>query len=277
MGAPNKGIDDDGRMNSDTDRLVSIAAGVTPELFSDPAAFIAAAAEAQWPATGVWYEPESWTPQTTTEVRRRLDDTGLIAVDMEVVRMGPKGDVGMELIDAAAAVGAGNILTISTFDDPAETASRLADLCAHAAPAGIRVCIEFMRFTSVKTLADAIEVVTLADQPNAGILVDLIHVFRSGTTYDDIRAADPALFPYAQWCDGAAEPRGWETRDLIIDAVDDRSIPGEGGLDALAFSDLFAPEVPLSLEIRSKALREAFPDPVVRAAHVLSKTLVALP
>jgi sugar phosphate isomerase/epimerase len=258
------------------DRLVSIAAGCTPELEADPATFVSAAAEAGWPGTGIWFDPQSWTDKTTREVAQRVRDAGLVAVDMEVVRMGPKGDCGLELIDAAAEIGARNILTISTFEQPGQTAERLAELCRHGASAGIRVCIEFMRFTSVRNLSEALEVVALANEPNAGILVDLLHVHRSGTTIAEIERTDPALFPYAQWCDAPAEPVGWETRHLIEDALDHRSCPGEGDLDALGFPALFAPEVPMSMEVRSKALRDGFSDPVERAAHILAATRKAL-
>ena len=252
-------------------RLISIAAGVTPELEADPAAFVSAAAAAGWPGTGVWFDPESWSDSTTAAVKQRLDDSGMVAVDMEVIRMGPRGDCGERLIDAAAELGARNVLTISSFDHPEATTERLAQLCQRGASTGIRVCIEFMRFTEVKTLSDALTVVGLAQEPNVGILVDLLHVFRSGTTYEDIREADPSLFPYAQWCDGPSEPRGWGNHDLILDAVDDRAIPGEGDLAAIEFTELFAPEVPFSVEVRSKALREGFADPVERATHLLSR------
>lgn len=258
------------------ERLLSIAAGVAPELNEDPAQFIDAAAQAGWPATGVWFDAASWTDRTTADVRRRLDDNGLIAVDMEVVRMGSDADCGEALIDAAAEVGARNVLTISSFEDPAETADRFAALCQRAAPAGIRVCIEFMRFTRVRTLADALDIVARADQPNAGILVDLLHVVRSGTTLEEIAAADPELFPYAQWCDGPAEPRGWDRMDVIMDAMDDRSGPGEGALPVNEFEALFDESVPFSLEVRSKALRDDFPDPAERARHLLSVTRAAL-
>lgn len=257
-------------------RLISIAAGVSPELAADPVAFVQSAADAGWSATGIWYDPATWTDATTKRLARRLGDSGLVPVDMEVVRMGPDGDCGDQLVDAAAELGARNILTISSFDDVGATSERLAALCERAAPASIRVCIEFMRFTSVKTLADAIEVVALAAQPNAGILVDLIHVFRSGTTYDQISEADPALFPYAQWCDAPAEPRGWSTRELIGDALDDRAIPGEGELPAMEFVGLFEESVPFSMEVRSAALRDAFPDPTARARHLLEGTENAL-
>lgn len=256
-------------------RLLSIAAGVTPELSADPATFVETAAAAGWAGTGIWFDAESWTDKTTTAVRRRLDDTGLVAVDMEVIVIGPDGDVGEACIEAAAEIGAANILTISRLDDPGQTADRFGQLCQLASPAGIRVCLEFMRFTSVRNLSDALDILSQADQPNAGVLMDLLHVERSGTTFEEINAVDPELLPYAQWCDGPTEPQGWENRELIIDALDDRSIPGEGGLRAAEFEQLFAPEVPFSVEVRSKALRDQFADPTERARHLLSRIAAA--
>lgn len=258
------------------ERLISLAAGVSPELAEDPVRFVSIAAETGWPATGIWFDEPSWAPSTTRKLASILDDTGLITVDMEVVRMGTDKDRGEALIDTAVELGVRNVLTVSSFDDPNETADRFATLCQRAAPAGLKVCIEFMRFTAVKTLSDALDIVVRSGQPNAGILVDLLHVFRSGTTYEDVRSVDPALFPYAQWCDGPTDPRGWSTLDLITDALDDRSIPGRGDLDAAGFRDLFTPEVPFSIEVRSRALRETFPDHAERARELLTRTKAAL-
>ena len=257
-------------------RLLSIAAGVTPELGHDPVAFVDAAIAVGWPATGIWYDAATWTSSTTADLARRFDESEIVPLDMEVVRMGSDADCGEALVDVAAALGVRNILTISSFGEVNATVDRFGELCRGAAPAGIRVCIEFMVFTSVKTLADALHVVDQVAEPNAGILVDLLHVVRSGTSFEEIAAVDPALFPYVQWCDGPAEPRGWDTRQIIGDALDDRLVPGRGELGALQFSDLFPASVPFSLEVRSKALRDAFPDPTERAAYLLAETRAAL-
>ncbi len=257
-------------------RLFSIAAGTAPEFAEAPERFVTSAAAAGWAACGVWFEPDTWTDATTREVRLRLQDGGLTAVDMEVVHIGRDGECGDRLVDAAAGVGARNVLAVSWLPDVLATAHRLAELCRRAAPAGISVCIEFMRFTEVKTLADAVKVADRVDEPNIGILADLLHVARSGTTFEDIRQADPGLLPYAQWCDATAEPRGWSTRDLIVDALDDRCSPGHGALRAAEFEALFDETVPFSLEVRSRRLRNDFPDPTQRARHLLHETRAAL-
>jgi sugar phosphate isomerase/epimerase len=86
--------------------------------------------------------------------------------------------------------------------------------------------------------------VALADRPNAGVLVDTLHVWRAGDTYDNVAAVDPRLVPYAQSCDALLTPAGTDDASLLIDTLDDRLCPGEGGLDAEPFSGLFVPEYP---------------------------------
>ena len=57
-------------------RVLSIAAGVHPDLA--PHDMVRVAAEAGWPACGIWFDGTTWSDTTTREVRRRLDDTGVI-------------------------------------------------------------------------------------------------------------------------------------------------------------------------------------------------------
>lgn len=260
-----------------TSRLLSLAAGVIPELMLKPAKFIEITAKSGWEASGVWFDPGSWTASTSREVKKRIDDTGIEIVDMEVVRLGKGDDNGKFLIDAAYEVGAKNILVVSSLSSAQETADRISQLCSQAEDGNICVCLEFMKFTNVKNLSDALEIVGLVDAPNVGILLDLLHVVRSGTSFNEIRACDPKLFPYVQWCDGTRNPVGWSNADLVTDALDDRLIPSEGKLNASEFESLFDKDIPFSIEVRSKALRENFPDFSERSKHVLDYTLAALP
>ena len=257
-------------------RLISLAAGVIPELMTDPARFVEVTATAGWKATGVWFDQESWSPTTSREVKKRIDHWGIEAVDMEVIRLGKNFEKGKALIEAACEVGAKNILVVSSLDSSEETADQLSHLCSLAKAEEIVICLEFMKFTSVKSLSDALNIIRLVDANNVGILLDLLHVARSGTTFKEIEACDPKLFPYVQWCDGTAQPVGWSDSELITDALDDRLIPSEGKLDARKFESLFETDIPFSIEVRSKALRENFRDYEDRARYVLDQTLVAL-
>ena len=64
-------------------RLLSLAAGV--QLDVAPADMVSVASAAGWPAVGIWFDGKTWSDATSREVRRRLDDTGVIALDIEPI------------------------------------------------------------------------------------------------------------------------------------------------------------------------------------------------
>jgi sugar phosphate isomerase/epimerase len=125
---------------------------------------------------------------------------------------------------------------------------------------------------SVRTREEAMAVVEAAGRPNGAVLVDNLHLARTGSTPADLTGLDPALLPYAQLCDGPAEPGD----DLLADALDHRCLPGEGGLPVADFVAALPGSTPLSLEVRSAALRRDHPDPVERARRVLAATTTFL-
>jgi sugar phosphate isomerase/epimerase len=245
-------------------RLLSLAAGVCPE--TEPADFVSACAASGWPACGIWFDPSTWTDSVAAEVRLRLDDTGLVALDMEPVFITPKGDHGARIVEAAAAVGARNLLVVSRSVEADEFADRFGDLCDLAAPHGIGCSIEFISFLSMRTLTEALAALDATNRPNGGVLIDSLHLDRSGGTVDSVRAIAPERLAYAQLCDAPAIAPD----DLYTEALDGRFLLGEGGaLPVQALVDALPDHTALSMEIRSAALRSAFPDPVDRARRVL--------
>ena len=254
------------------DRLLSLAAGVCPE--TAPADLVAACAQVGWPACGIWFDPDTWSDRVATEVRRRLDDTGLVALDLEPVFVTPDGDHGDRAIDAAAAVGAREVLVVSRGVDEGRFAERFGELCDRAAGHGVGCSLEFMAFMSVRTLDEALAVLDAVDRPNGHVLVDALHLARTGGTAVDVAAVDPARLAYAQLCQAPADPPA----DLVREALDARLVLGDPD-GALPFDDLVAalpPGTPVSMEIRSADLRTRFADPVERAGHVLETTLATL-
>lgn len=246
---------------------LSLAAGVLPEF--DPAAVVSAAAAAGFGLVGIWFDPETWSAGRARAVRLRLDGTGVDALDMEPVFVTPEGDCGFEIIDAATEVGARNVLTVSRGLEPARFADRFAALCDHAAPAGISVVVEPTLLYSVATLAEAAEVMALAGRPNAGILADNLHLHRAGgNAIEVLGLLDPALLPYAQLCDGPARPADTSRSGLFSDARDGRRLLGDGDLPVREFLTALPAGTPLSLEIRSRELRERHTDAAERATAV---------
>lgn len=248
---------------------LSLASGVLPEFGAVDV--IEAGAAAGFDAVGLWVDPLEWTAQHTRDSRAALQRTGLPVLDVEVVWIRPDTtlDDHRKVLDVGAQLGAANVLCVSSHEE-GETIERLSALCRHAEGSGMRVALEFGIFTEVKDLTQALGIVDRVGHPLRAVLVDPIHVDRSGTTVDQIAAIDPALLPYAQFCDARAERPDPANFDAIItDAIDLREQPGEGALPLAAMLQALPQGIPLSLELRSAALREAFSHPALRAKAVL--------
>ncbi len=245
---------------------ISLASGVVPDC--GPLETIDAAEAGGFDAVGLWIEPPKWTPGLLRDTRARLEASGLELLDVEVVwlKPGPPDPQHLRCLDIGMELGAKHVLVVSSDPDESATAARLAALCAHAAPSGMRVALEFGLFTEVKTLAQALRVIGAVRHPAVALLVDPLHLARSGGTPGDVAQVPPALLSYAQFCDAAAAgPRLDDAAGIIAEAVDGRLQTGTGALPLVELLRVLPAGIPLSIELRSRALREAHPDPRQRA------------
>lgn len=252
---------------------ISFASGIVPEF--GPVETIRAAAAGGFDMTGLWVDPEAWSETMTREARAALADMGLPLLDVEVIWLQHGSDMALhrKVIDVGAELGAQNVLCVSSDPDMGATAARLAELCRHAEGSGMRVALEFGIFTEVKTLTMALDVLDDIAHPLRALLIDPIHVDRSHSAVADIATVPRELLPYAQFCDApAARPDPSDFGAIITDAIDLRQQCGEGGLPLDALYKALPPGIPLSIELRSKALRDAFPDAGERAKVVAAAT-----
>jgi sugar phosphate isomerase/epimerase len=253
-------------------RGLSLSSRTLPEV--GPAEMVSAAAAAGFDACGLWVQPERWDAAITRAVRERQADTGIRILDVEVLAITKEvPDDGLDRIVAIGAeLDAQYALAIATEPDPARTADRFARLCERAAAAGMRACLEFMRFTSVCTLADALAVVRAAGHPAGAVLVDMLHLIRSGSSPGDLSRIDPVLLPYTQLCDAPAAPPDEELGTLVDEALNGRVLPGDGGLPVAEILAHLPADCSVSCEILSSELRERLRDPVARAKAVADAT-----
>jgi sugar phosphate isomerase/epimerase len=182
-------------------------------------------------------------------------------------------DAALErIVEVGVEVNARYALAIGTDPDLARTADRFGRLCERAAAGGLGLGLEFMRFTEVRTLADALGVVRAAGHPAGGVLIDMLHLVRSGGRPEDLAGIDPDLLAYAQLCDAPAAPPGEALGQLVNEALVGRVLPGDGALPVAEILAHLPAGRPLSCEIMSSALQERHPDPVARAKVVADAT-----
>jgi len=251
-------------------QLVSLASGVHPDLLPEEMARVAG--EAGYNSAGLWVEPgKNWPEGTTSRVQSELKNHDLIALDVEVIWLQPgaKPDpVHHRIIDIGCELGARNCLIVSSEPDITNTKRLFQDLCERAGAAGMRACLEFMWITEIKTLADAREVVEDVDHPAGGILIDAFHLERVGLQPAELADVSQKWLPYVQLCDVPDRGQITDNEKYLEDALDGRLAPGEGKLPLAELLGYLPEKIPVSLEVRSKYYRDAYPDPVERAKMI---------
>jgi sugar phosphate isomerase/epimerase len=254
------------------DRLLSLAAGTALDV--SPPDLVDVAAAAGFPAVGVWFDATTFTTSVARQVRARLDHHGLLALDIEPIMLtaGDHQDHGEAIVDAAFEVGARHVLVASRQPDDGLVAARLAALAERCAGTEVVLVLEFLPALATRTLQQATSIVARVDHPNVRVLVDALHLARSGGTPADVAALPPGTVPYLQLCDAPAVLADTSPAGLIHEALHARLLPGEGDLPLQALLDA-VPGVPVSFEQRSAPLRERHPDPVERARAVRASVI----
>ena len=230
-------------------------------------------------------EPESHpligdTPTRRATVRR-LRETGLGVLDVEVLRLRPETDVVAvrPMLESAQALGARHLLVVGLDDDEARMVDTFAALCAEAEPYGVRPALEFMRMSSVTTVEDADRIVSAAGHPAGAVLVDPLHLARSGGVPADVAplaAAHPDRYPYLQLCDAPlAAPGDGTTQELYVEAVQHRLNPGDGQLPLRETLQALPEGIPISVEAPVAALAARPPLERARASLQSTRRLLA--
>ncbi len=205
------------------------------------------------------------------ETLARLQALGVQVNDVELVRLTAHSDVAAwePLLASAAELGARHLLVAGDTADEAALAERFHALCALGATYGITMALEFMPWRGIATLASAQRVVALAGQ--GGVVVDAIHLDRSGGTATEVAAIPRNAWAYFQICDAPAQrPPDLET--LLFQARSARLPPGHGGLDLVGMLRAIPADSVVSIEAPLQDSRYT-PDPVDRARLLRDATL----
>jgi len=135
----------------------------------------------------------------------------------------------LENVRAARELGV-HLICQGCFEaDHNRVAALLKDYADAAGEAGIRIAIEFMPMSELKTLNQTLEMVDRAGVSNVGLLIDSLHLARSGSHAADVAALDPKTIYLTQLCDGPAKLATDST--LFDEAMTGRMYLGDGRLE----------------------------------------------
>jgi sugar phosphate isomerase/epimerase len=224
-------------------------------------------------APGGEYYPLIDKKHELPEILACIKDSGIFVRDLEMIRINADFNAKNfeSFFEVGAQLGALNILVAGDDHDISRLTDSYAQLCEAAAPYHLTADIEFMPWTAIKSLKDALQVAKGAHFPkNAGIIIDSLHFARSDSEISDIDATPSYLLHYAQICDAPATIPTTD-EELIRDARTCRLIPGEGGI---ALKDIFSHlpnDLPISIEVPHE-VRQAQMSPIEWAKLCMEDT-----
>jgi sugar phosphate isomerase/epimerase len=199
------------------------------------------------------------------ETRSCMAASGIGVLDVELARLSPEVDVASlePMLAAGAELGAKHVIAQTPDPDRVRAAEKFARLCELARQYALGVDLEFVTWTDTPDLHSAAAVLSAANQPNAGILIDTLHFSRSRCSLEHLKSLPRSWFRLAQVCDAPAEAPT-TTEGLIHAARNERRFLGEGGLNVRAILDCLPAGIPYSLEIPMTTLARML-GPEVRA------------
>jgi sugar phosphate isomerase/epimerase len=179
--------------------------------------------------------------------------TGISIRLVESIWIGPDTDpLALEpALITGAELGARFVLVAGNDPDRARLTDSLGQLADIAGRQAIEIAFEFMPFTEVRSYEDAVAIKRDVGRDNLRLLIDALHLSRSGSDFHKLVPFDASLVSYVHLCDARGTTPS--TDKLRDEARLGRYYPGEGDLRlddfiaAMPADACFGVEAPCSL------------------------------
>jgi sugar phosphate isomerase/epimerase len=147
--------------------------------------------------------------------------------------------------------------------------------CDMAREVDVEVGLEFMAFSSVRTLDHAMRIVRGAARRNGTLAMDVLHLMRNGVGPADIDrvAVQRAEIGYIQFCDG---PLAVAPELAFDEATANRTPPGQGSFPLAEFLARMPAGRTLSVECPITRMRDAGLDAFARGKLLGESTRAVL-
>lgn len=166
------------------------------------------------------------------EMQRRLRDTGVQVYDIEFLSLNEHFDVShyAALLEDAQALGAQRLSVCGDDANEARLVASFASLCEQAQKHGLGVDLEYMAWREVACFEDALAIVLGAGCANGGVLIDTLHLWRTGGSPLDVQRAPPGVIRSIQLSDAQTRSAPTTREAQIAEGRCGRLPPGQGAL-----------------------------------------------
>jgi sugar phosphate isomerase/epimerase len=187
------------------------------------------------------------------DLKAAMAATGVSIRLIESIWLGPETNPATlePALATGAELGARFVLVAGNDPDRARLTGRLDRLAGLAQNHGLEIAFEFMPFTQVRSLDDAAQIKRAIGRDNIRLLVDALHVSRSGQDLRTLAPLDSSLVSYVHLCD-ARGPIPGSPDTLRAEARQDRYDLGDGDLPLDAFLDAMPADACLGIEVPSQ-------------------------
>ncbi|WP_405733310.1 sugar phosphate isomerase/epimerase [Streptomyces sp. NBC_01537] len=151
-----------------------------------------------------------------------------------------------------AELGIRRVNTVSVDPDPHRSIDQFGLLAETAASFGMETTLEPGPGLTIPDLPTAVDAIRQVGRPDFRLLIDVMHVIRSGSGPADIAALDPGIVGYVQLSDAPLVP---VIPDYAQEAMFERMVPGTGELPLTEVLAALPGDVVIGLEVplRSQA------------------------
>ncbi|OBJ39749.1 xylose isomerase [Mycolicibacterium mucogenicum] len=164
-------------------------------------------------------------------------------------------------LDLLAELGVPRINVVSLDPDLDRTCDQVGTLAEHAAQRQLETVVEPVPGLTIGDLPTALAVLQQVSRPDVRLLIDTMHLVRSGSGAGDISAIASNQIGYAQLCDTTLAPRA---DNYAEEAMFERMVPGKGELPLPEILAALADDVVIGLEVPQRSLALAGVGPVER-------------
>lgn len=176
--------------------------------------------------------------------------SGIGLLNIECFNMTPEA----KLTDFAAGLACGHELGARTATaivmdnaDRADVLAKYRGLCDMAAEMGIRVNVEFFAMApNMNRLELAVALARDSGRANAGVTIDVLHLIRTGSSVEAMKAVDQDLIGGCQISDGLLHV---DAKTAAEEGGSDRLVPGTGEFPLRAFLAALPADIVVGVEV----------------------------